>query len=278
MKQTSLSKEYSATVQQTVTRTLLTYPVSDKVVAVKLDTLTAHPDGRQALGLPAQNGEQSVQFFAKLSDVKKFAAGKIDALPDLGYCLVTPEILEYLSKNGWFNNDEGYALAKEFPAAYDTFAEGKGDAELVVKLDFSNNLAYFLNGDMVPTGIRFNYIDGRVRNDTYHLDKAADCLLNNPQVNLGAAKTAAEAIVPIPYYNCTPGSHSSLVAFVFSPTRDQMQALMAKAKSYKSRYYSTELRRAIFDLDLLGLRAAGAAKYTDFWESDKDSDEDSAED
>lgn len=135
-------------------------------------------------------------------------------------------------------------------------------------------MTHCLNGELVPTGIRFNYIDGRIRNDAYDLEKAAACLFNNPQVSLGAVASPAEAIMPIPYYNQTSTSQACIKPFVFCPTREQMQELVAKAKSYKSLHFATELRRAMFDLDTLGLRAAGATKYADFRQSDREPDDD----
>jgi hypothetical protein len=260
---------FKASVQPTIERTLSVYPVTDKLSAVKLVTTTTYPKTKKTLGFEEHTVSIEEQFFAKASNVRSFVNGKVSAMTKLEFKLAGQATFDYLAKNGWFRDDAGYALVNEDLPAYDSFVAGTADTPQMIRYDFSSNLAFNVDEELVPVGLHFSYLDGRMHDGVYDLKKAAACLLKNKQVRFTKSlKMADEAIEEVPHYNQSRGCSTCLTPFIFTPTHKQMQEMSDKAKSYPTAYFCTQLRRAIFDLDMLGLRKAGAAKHTDFWQSD----------
>lgn len=101
-----------------------------------------------------------------------------------------------------------------------------------------------------PQAMYFNYMSGKIDNAHYDLDRVIEILSKRTDIfNL--------IIKDIPYYNSQPGRDKQ-IEFVWVPTREDMITIWEycrKAEDYVDSY------RAIFELDLLGLRKAGAAKF-----------------
>lgn len=174
-------------------------------------------------------------------------------------------------------------------ALFDYFKEG-GSVDDVVIMDTGSHSLSDRHGDPLPVGVLFDYIsNGRITNRNYDLEKAAAILLARPDVDVWAHKggwdtdkadelrvdgkrtgkvrlatTVEEAVFKIPYYNAD-GGRSHTLYFVWKPSREDYKAVLEKA----GKRGSMEFHKAAFDLDILGLRAGGAAKYEDYYKDDE---------
>lgn len=174
-------------------------------------------------------------------------------------------------------------------ALFDHFKEGGSVDDLVI-MDTGSHSLFDRHGDPLPVGVLFDYIsNGRITNRNYDLEKAAAILLARPDVDVWAHKggwdtdkadelrvdgkrtgevrlatTVQEAVFKIPYYNAD-GGRSHTLYFVWKPSREDYKAVLEKA----GKRGSLEFHKAAFDLDILGLRAGGAAKYEDYYKDDE---------
>lgn len=181
-------------------------------------------------------------------------------------------------------------------ALFTHFKNGGSVDDLVI-MDTGSHSLFDRHGDPLPVGVQFDYIsNGRITNRNYDLEKAAEILLARPDVDVWAHKggwktheademrvdgkrtaevrlatTVEEAMFKIPYYNAD-GDRTHTLYFVWKPSREDYKAVLEKA----GKRGTLEFHKAAFDLDILGLRAGGAAKYDDYYSDDESppSDED----
>lgn len=175
--------------------------------------------------------------------------------------------LEYLEelRVGGFNSKKLIALDSDRSERKETLLtrmEAKEDIHLM-HLDYGSHLVYDAHGNILPVAIPFDYINGCMSNGAYDMEKALRVLVENPQVHFIGASTLGVEMVP--YYNSRPDS-SSFLQFYFAPTQEQMTAIWERAKTLDRTFPSTALNEAVFELDTLGLRAAGAALFNNFYE------------
>lgn len=130
-----------------------------------------------------------------------------------------------------------------------------------------------LDGRLVPSLFEANYIDGHFHDGRYRLEQAAAHLLARPDVEVIARPTRAssresalattpqEAIHPIPHYNEEKHRTESLV-FLWCPTGDTRRRVVdwfhSGVQHPKMHFWTF-----VFEQDLLGLRACGAALFQD---------------
>jgi hypothetical protein len=144
--------------------------------------------------------------------------------------------------------------------------ENKTDSHSVVGMD-GRDFARMQVGE---------YTSGHFDNGHYDLEKAATHLLTRPDVRLYAdtgyrrnrsnlVATPQEAIHNIPGYNSEPGRSQHLL-FRWMPSQEDWDKLCAAKKGHKRGLMSDDVWRTVFELDLLGLRACGAALFTDYYE------------
>lgn len=114
------------------------------------------------------------------------------------------------------------------------------------------------------------YSDGHFHNGRYRLEQAAEHLLARPDVEVIArprhtyfsdtvALAPAEALHPIPHYNAGASSTESLV-FLWRPTgatRTRIVDWFHADRKHNMMHFWT----FVFQEDLLGLRACGAALF-----------------
>lgn len=159
----------------------------------------------------------------------------------------------------------------------DDFLRGAIDLDDIIYLDTGCHMLFDRNKEVIPVGLSFDYTNAAIHEGAYHLEKALGVLAKDPRViplitqrakRLKPEQVPALAIIDVDSCNAEPGRMKT-ISFTFAPTVEDMRAIWAKAQSYDTKYPSTTLRQAIFDLDLLGLRAAGAAKYDTFWGVDE---------
>lgn len=213
--------------------------------------------------------DKESQGFAKLSALQDFLDNKVDDLvKETGLHLVKAEFLQMAQKESYVTAIEHYApLSKP----YYEFAQSEVPPDLVVRIDHSGYMLFDRHGNVLPTAMYFNYMCGQMGEDTYDLDLAVEILSKDlriatvdPSTRRGDICETKLRYYDIPYYNSEPGRTKTL-SFTFSPTKEDMVVLWEKAKSLSTKYPSTEFHRAVFELDMLGLRAAGAAKHDSFY-------------
>ena len=138
----------------------------------------------------------------------------------------------------------------------------------LVRLDHGSHMAFDRHGNSLPVAMLFEYIHARIVDGCYDLEKAAEILRKDPRVRFIPGDRPGEQgiIQPVPYYNSRAGS-SRHIPFWFMPTADDAKRLWEKQKAMGGTYPSTRGHEAVFELDMLGLRAGGAALYDKFYKS-----------
>lgn len=277
-------KTHTESIQVQMAYTLLHVSITDSLVAYKL--------GRGPLPgqvLPKQL-EGQLQFIAKegiahKDSLEQFLKGEAAELVPEDVCLVHPDLRDALRAKGFtasfdlFRESEDAVSKKPFT---DITEKGFDPANLV-RLVFSSHLAFDLAGDPLPIAIHCDYVTARMNDGAYHLKKAEAILKADPRIRFIDEKTrfSSDSDAPgskksfireVPYYNAQKGC-SKFLEFWFMPTAEDAKRLWEKQNSYGSRFPSTEDHRAMFDLDILGLRAGGAAKFDDFDKSEMYDDE-----
>lgn len=266
-----------------VRRTVLrTHEIEPGLLAFKRQTTHTRSKDEGTLTMPPERRvPDEVQGIIDADNLAKLLAGKsYTTRSDLS--LVLPEVREIMRTLGyaWTLSDK---VRERFEAltpkgVYDAFADGRATADDLVWLKHDSHMLCDRNGQVLPVAILFSYIDGRIDNRTYDLKTAAAHLLTRDDVTLfpvkdwreepdldGVAKTVEEAIAPVPHYN-RDGGRTHTITFRWSPSVEDYRKMWAECERIGGKYPSTEKYRAVFNLDLLGLRACGAARCDDYYQ------------
>lgn len=219
--------------------------------------------------------DKETQGFAKLAALQDFLGNKVDGITKESTLTLVPEgFLDMARLKGYVVATEHFD--KEFPyqttpGVYDVFVQSEVPLDRVVQVDRGSSMLFDRLGNALPTAFYFDYMRGQMDESTYDLEKAIEILSKDfrvtpvdPDSYRGAKGPSKLKFYDIPYYNSEPGRRKTL-PFIFSPTKEDMVALWAKAIGYRTNYPSTKLHDAVFDLDMLGLRDAGAAKHDSFY-------------
>lgn len=182
------------------------------------------------------------------------------------YHLFTDEQLAGIRKVGWgfladYRKDK--INKAERPGIFDYLVAG-GDPSNVLRTDGWNQF-YSLDDEIVPTAVWFDYIDAHIDNSRYDLAKLVDILRTREDVEFFDGgerqywKVDADRpeIKSIPSYNAE-GGRTQYAPFFWLPSLEVMKLLEA---DMSNRY------KTIFEQDLLGLRAGGAAKFEGFYDA-----------
>ncbi len=232
-------------------------------------------DGEVPANLASRYSRHTEEGLARPKAVRDFLADKAGSIkPVQNLALMPKGFREHAQQVGYVDACEKFGQdARNAGSLFDQLAaDAPALLDDLVISDYSSHMLFDRQGEVLPTALYFDYMNGHIRNGAYHLDKVIDILRNDPRVTAIEERRRQNTDVldkknwkpqDVPYYNVSKGC-SSHVAFRFAPTLDDMRRLWAQMKSYGSKYPSTENYRAVFDLDLLGLRAGGAAKYPDF--------------
>jgi hypothetical protein len=218
--------------------------------------------------LPAS---QATEGFARLSTLQSYIKGKGKLPREPGkLCLVEKDYLKLAARYGFVDAWErlGKNVQLSIDKPFTAISEGTAGVEQLVQVDTASHLLFDRNGEILPVAQYFDYIHAGMSDGRYDLEKALEILKKNPRV-YGVSKRGKEEeleIVPVEYYN-RERYCSQYLRFWFEPTLDEQRQLWAKQRSYGGEYPSTEFHRAVFDLDILGLRAGGATYYDDFHKS-----------
>jgi hypothetical protein len=158
------------------------------------------------------------------------------------------------------------------------FAEGKLRGRNLIRIDFGNYLIAEKSGLPLPAAIHFDYMAGGIHDGRFDLEKAASHLLSRDDVVVFQPSSvshgvrsmarpvrrkivnARDCICDVPHYNWA-SNRSRYLSFKWMPSIDQYRAVAAMAENLA---LSDQVHKAIFDSDALGLRAAGAARFSDY--------------
>lgn len=198
------------------------------------------------------------QGIAKESMLKAFQDGQHDKVPGEILSLWPQELLDLVQRHGYQVSEAHAALLdqvtehnrKPFDAPQDW---------ILVKDDLGSHMVFDVSTPPkpYPVGLRYDYMSGYSSDGVYDLKKMLPYLQAHPQVS--APEGGTLQIESVPYYNVSEGCNQH-IAFVFSPTAEQMQALWTAAQALYPKYPCTVLHHVAFDMDLIGLRAAGIAR------------------
>jgi hypothetical protein len=202
---------------------------------------------------------QVTEGLAATKSLEAFSKGRVEAITNLmGFVIVDEDFPEKARTLGYHDATKDMAYRQDY---YTAFVEEGVSIERLIRFDYGNYLIYDRHDGVLPVARCFNYMQGHMHNGRYDLQKALEVLRTNPSVRFvlheRRDRGEPDSIFPIPYYNCD-SNHTAHLSFFFSPTLEQERAIWEKQQSYGTQYPSTLWHRAVEDLDLLGLKAAGA--------------------
>lgn len=163
---------------------------------------------------------------------------------------------------------------KIYEGLYEKFASGvltTEDVFRVVEEPFPYRA--WEDGRILVPALRANYMNGHYDEAHYDLNKAIAHLQQHPGIRPAKferiyGRQPAELKLqshPIPHYNAEPLKSYDL-NFYWTPTQEEAVAIVEHASQLPRRIGGAAWQ-SVFDLDLLGLRAAGAALYHDYFGS-----------
>lgn len=232
---------------------------------VAFDSKSLPKNFKQAFRLPTYQG------VAHVSQIEAFKKGTADRIENIERMVVGDAAFrEQVRCDGFMQAWEahGNALQTNTAAVYDLFVSGNIEPEDLVVMDIGTHSLFHRDGTPLPAAVYFDYMNGNFRNGSYDLVKAAEHLSNIPNVVL-TPNREDEYVHEVPYYNRTSSSKEGLV-FLFTPTREQFLALWPVMQKLHKTHPGIMVREAIFETDMLGLRACGAAKYDTYYGCDGD--------
>jgi hypothetical protein len=253
-------KKHQRSIALTHTYELLYKEIEPGLAAFRLTTSATPLEGKVPKAFLSKVGTHSVEGVAQTKRVIAFEKGRATAIKTLGGHLVVvgESFLEEARMKGYHEATKEFKHRDDF---YTAFVEEGMSLECLVRIDYGNYLLYDRHNGVLPVARIFDYMNGGVHNGRYNLQKALEVLRGNPSVQFvphdHRDKGEPDSILRIPYYNCDE-THQTHLSFRFSPTLEQEQAIWVQQQSYKTEYPSTQWHRAVEDLDLLGLKAAGA--------------------
>lgn len=198
----------------------------------------------------------------------------LKAIP--GMRVVPPGFRETMQRNRFMDAFEVYQAA--MLATNDHLGglqSGTISLDDIVRLETSSHMLFDRHGEVLPVGFYFDYSNGGFHSGRYDIDKALAILAKDPRVSpapiRGKPQVGGLTVRRVADHFSTDDYSQRHIAFMFAPTVEDMRAIWAKCQTYEHRgsYPFGNRYDAIFDLDILGLRAGGATKYADFWSTDE---------
>lgn len=200
-----------------------------------------------------------------LKGIEAFSDGSV-ALPSYRFgagsagVLASPKFRESMRTEGWQADDVYEWIKEATETPYLRFVEGKATAEDFVVVDSSGHMLFDADGVPLPVALHFGYIHSRMDNSRYDLKRALAILKERDDI----AFPKGAKILRIPGYNADEDRHEH-IDFMWTPKAGDYVRVWEQCKKYTTSHPSTERHRAAIDLDVLGLRAGGAAMYTSFY-------------
>jgi hypothetical protein len=216
------------------------------------------------VSLTSRYAANSIEGFARPSAINAFIAGRVPGIETVkGLVLVRPGFAGLAQKLGYMpaheevQNDGGAFVTRLF----DRLRTGESSLDDIVFDDYGSHMLFDRHRKVLPVALHFSYLQGGTDNSAFDLQQMLKLLVANPQVRCVSESGEAKGlrIADIPYYNRDP-ERSKHIAFIFSPTREQMESMWEWAMKSSRKYPSTRLHHAVHALDLLGLKAGGACR------------------
>lgn len=264
------------TFRRTVVRTsevsVETIKVSENAYVYKM-TSSATETGKRAPVIVEQQGVTNKRGLTAVRSGKTPSGQK-------SFFVVDDEMLTAIRRFGAQALHSTRYKACDDRKVYDHLEAG-GSADSL--LHFAGDHSFWkVDGTIAPFGIHFDYINARMKNGVYDLEKVRDHLWGRDDIVFvdpdplrghlpKVIEDKKEAVLSVPYYNSGSGC-SQYLNFFWTPSEDILTRLYADDKAYLNRF------QTIFDEDLLGLRKAGAAKYGQFFKNDPEEPRDDYDD
>lgn len=257
----TIIKEESKSQQLTVSLSLQYIEVVEGLCVFKQEVTSSSSDNSD-LSPAIKNlikGNDAVQEgICTVEALQNFLENKVGYIESANLQFASTKDLEDIRTKGW---DITYTLNDKFKSKslFEMAKDGTLNSGKFVKANHNCHMLFDHKGVVLPVAVVYGYLAGNMSNDQYDLEKAIPILKANPNVHFfidseNRLGDEAASVQPIPYYNISDERDSQL-CFVFSPSEEQAIAMWEKQQSYKGDYPSTKNRKAIFDLDLLGLQA-----------------------
>lgn len=225
--------------------------------------------------LPQMDAEGGVDAanFAKMRAGEPFQT--IDRLS-----VFSDDLKEDIRTRGWnktFSERKDYDRVRT--DVFTAIQNGEATLANLVLPDYGNYVYKDWKGTPLPAALHFHYMNGYFDEGHYDLLKAATHLLTRSDVVMansepgyssrrptwGTPTSAADTIRAIPYYNAGP-YHRSQIEFIWAPTAEDYLRL-ANAIGPAKLGLTDLFYQKTFELDLLGLRAAGAARFDEYYKT-----------
>lgn len=271
---TPVTRHESFALNLAVHKTVQTLRISPDLAVVKV-TYEHQPQPGWPTQLPAlPQLSCSHQVLCTADALAAFEAGQVVLPPRHPALVLTPA--EFAQRVAESSFDDGLGLHLEQgrdlnARVFDAFASSQATLDQLVELNTGAHLLYDRHGQPMPVAQHLSYLRGFFDNSHYDLEKALAVLKAHPRVKPAlkerrGAQADELTISAIPYYNVDDGRTHHL-SFVWTPTAQEMAEMLEESARLDPRYPSVGLPQALFNLDLLGLRKAGAAKFQNYWPS-----------
>jgi hypothetical protein len=193
-----------------------------------------------------------------------------------GRVVATREALDAYAWVGWFWGCHPAPLVERtaHPAkAFDAMTSGQGCR--VIHLDPGAHLIYELDGTPFPLAQEIDCFHlGGITSETYDIERALEVLGARPDVDLigpDNAFMAARAGSPV---QKAPVSMQRAFHWLRVRWRPEAKTWAKVLEAAAKEGGSTDMvRKAMWDLDVLGLRAGGAARFEGFYDRPQEDDE-----
>lgn len=221
------------------------------------------------------------QGFIDEDNLKKLVGGRSWSKLD-GVFAVTAEGREILRRRGQVMDDKDADRKRLRDATtlpvFDAFADGRLTPADLYRADKATGEAFsVLDGKVLPKAVHFDYIEARMSNAAYDLDRAAAHLLGREDIWMFPAKNTwwrepvfsrraapgDDVVLDVDGINSEPGRDKYL-RFTWAPSQEAYEIIAGAERQNGMR---ANRFKTIFDRDLLGLRACGAALCEDFYAS-----------
>lgn len=123
----------------------------------------------------------------------------------------------------------------------------------LVVIEWDSGMAYDRAGRILPVAVSFSYYDTDIDESHYDLPELIKILSKRTDVKLGNPKALPPGLFEIPYYNAHRG-HTQSVEFTWVPSQEVYEKLWSRCQELNPKYPSVEFQRAVFDLDILGIK------------------------
>lgn len=184
-----------------------------------------------------------------------------DKIPKCEWVLVPPSLLKEIQRYGYLGN---YSEKRAGVSVWDNISDTpftaftKRENKELIRRDWASNMVFDKDNEALPMAIDFDYIEAQMHEKSYDLAQAIEILSKREDIK------DLSGILEIPHYNTERGKRQ-YINFTWVPSIKDYQCAWELCKKLDKEFPSTVFLYAIFELDLLGLRRGGAARFGDFY-------------